>query len=74
MITGTANTSRNCTTMIIQVKTGIFISVMPGARMFRMVTIRFSAPVEDAMPVISSASVQKSMPWVGENTGPLLGE
>ena len=55
VMTGMANTSRNCTTRIIQVKIGIFIRVMPGARMLRMVTIRLSAPVSEAMPVICRA-------------------
>ena len=43
------------------------ISVMPGARMLSTVTIRLTAPASEAMPVISRPSVQKSMPWVGEN-------
>ncbi len=66
-MTGMANSSRSCTTSTIQVKTGIFISFMPGARMLRMVTIRLIAPVSEAMPVISRPSAQKSMPWLGEN-------
>ena len=57
----------------IQVKTGIFISVMPGARMFRQVTIRLIAPVSEAMPVMSRPMFQKSMPWVGEYATPLFG-
>ena len=62
VITGTANTSRNCTTKIIQVKIGMRISFMPGARMFRIVTMRLMEPVSDAMPVMSSDIVQKSTP------------
>ena len=42
-------------TRVIQVKIGIFISVMPGARMLRTVTIRLTAPVSEAMPVIMQA-------------------
>ena len=72
-MTGTANSSRNCTTRIIQVNTGIFMSVMPGARMLRIVTIRLIEPVSEAMPVMSRPSAQKSMPWVGENSGPVFG-
>ena len=45
VITGIANTSRNCVTSAIQVKTGIFIRLMPGARMLMIVTIRLIAPV-----------------------------
>ncbi len=47
-----ANSSRNCVTRLIQVNTGIFMSVMPGARMFKMVAIRLTAPTSEAMPVI----------------------
>ena len=46
--------------------TGIFMSVMPGARMLSTVTIRLTAPVSEAMPVMSRPRAQKSMPWVGE--------
>ena len=45
VMTGRANSSRNCVTSTIQLKIGIFISVMPGARRLRMVTIRLIAPV-----------------------------
>ena len=41
----------------IQVNTGIFISVMPGARMLSTVTIRLIAPVSEAMPVMQQADV-----------------
>ena len=67
VITGMANSSRNWTTRIIQVNTGMRISVMPGARMLSTVTIRLIAPVSEAMPVICRPSVQKSMPLLGEN-------
>ena len=73
VMTGIANSSRNCTTRIIQVKIGIFISFMPGARMLRMVTIRLIAPVSEAMPVICRPSTQKSMPWLGENSALAFG-
>ncbi len=73
VMTGMANTSRNCTTRTIQVKTGIFMSVMPGARMFRTVTMRLMELVSEASPVMSRAMAQKSMPWLGEKTGPVLG-
>ena len=51
-MTGTAKSSRNCTTRIIQVNTGILNRVMPGARMLSTVTIRFMAEISDAMPAI----------------------
>ncbi len=72
-MTGMAKTSRNCVTRIIQVKTGMRIRLMPGARMLRMVTIRLMAPVSEARPVICRARTQKSMPWVGEKATPVLG-
>ena len=68
-----ANNSRNWVTSTIHVKIGIFIKVMPGARMLMTVTIRLMALVSDAMPVICNPSVQKSMPFVGENGTDELG-
>ena len=47
---GIAKTVRNATTSIIHVNTGIRMSVMPGARMFRMVTMKLIADVVDPMP------------------------
>ncbi len=62
VMTGIANTSRNCTTSAIHVKIGIFIRLMPGARMLMTVTIRLIAPVSEAMPVICRPRPQKSTP------------
>ena len=73
VITGIAKSSRNCTTVIIHVKIGIFMSVMPGARMLSTVTMRLMAPVSEAIPAIWRPSAQKSTPWLGENTGPEFG-
>jgi hypothetical protein len=73
VMTGIAKSSRNCTTVTIQVNTGIFINVMPGARMFSTVTMRLIAPVRDAIPVICRPRAQKSTPWLGEKTGPEFG-
>ncbi len=53
VMTGRANTSRNCTMKVIQVNTGIFIRVMPGARMLSTVTVRLIAETVEAMPMIS---------------------
>ena len=66
VMTGMANSSRNCTTMTIQVKIGTFIRLMPGARMLMTVTMRLIAPVREAIPVIWRPSAQKSTPLVGE--------
>ncbi len=73
VMTGMANSSRNCMTSAIHVKIGMRMSVMPGARMLRTVTIRLTAPTCEATPVISRPSVQKSTPLVGENGTELFG-
>ena len=51
-MTGSEKTSRNCTTSLIQTNTGMRNSVMPGARMLRIVTTKFTAPAVEAMPMI----------------------
>ena len=51
-ITGIAKTKSNCTTNIIQVKTGILKRVIPGARMLKIVTVRLIPETSEAMPVI----------------------
>jgi hypothetical protein len=68
-----ANSSRNWVTSVIQVKIGIRMSVMPGARMLSTVTMRLTAPVNDAIPATMRPRFQKSMPWVGEKMTPLFG-
>ena len=54
MITGRLKASSSCTTSPIQTNTGIRNSVMPGARMFRIVTARLMAETVDAIPAIRS--------------------
>ena len=72
-MTGMANSSRNCVTRPIQVKIGMRIIVMPGARMLSTVTMRLTAPTSEATPVISRPSVQKFTPSDGENGVELFG-
>ena len=62
---GIANTVRNATTVIIQVNTGMRMSVMPGARMLRMVTMKLIADVVEPMPSSTMPTHQKSGPWPG---------
>ncbi len=50
--TGMANSNRNWVTRVIQVNTGIRMSVMPGARMLRTVVMRLTAPASEAMPAM----------------------
>ena len=52
VITGMANSSRNCTTSSIQVSTGMRNRVMPGARMLSTVVMRLMALTSEAMPAI----------------------
>ena len=67
VMAGKASTTRNCTTSDIQMKTGMRIRVMPGARMLTMVTMKLKPASMDAMPRICSPSIQKSMLWPAEN-------
>ena len=62
---GIANTVRNAVTSIIHTKTGIRMSVMPGARMLRIVTTKLTPDVTDPMPSITRPTAQKSGPWPG---------
>ena len=64
--TGMANSRRNWVTRVIQVKIGMRMRVMPGARMLSTVTIRLTAPASEAIPVMMRPRFQKSMPWLGE--------
>ena len=62
---GIANTVRKAVTSIIQTKTGMRMSVIPGARMFRIVTMKLMPEVTDPKPSITRPTVQKSGPWPG---------
>jgi hypothetical protein len=62
---GSANRVRNATTVIIHVKTGMRMSVIPGARMLMIVTMKLIADVVDPMPSITSPTAQKSGPRPG---------
>jgi len=45
----------------VQANIGIFISVMPGARMFRMVTMMLIEPMMDDAPRMCMAKMPASM-------------
>ncbi len=62
---GSANRVRNATTSIIQTNTGIRMSVMPGARRLRIVTMKLIAAVVEPIPSMISPTVQKSGPRPG---------
>ena len=59
---GIANSVRNAVTSIIHVNTGIRMSVMPGARSWRTVTMKLIADVVDAIPSMTMPTAQKSAP------------
>src|SRR5207248_499528 len=63
---GMANSSRKLTTRFIHTKTGIRMSVMPGARQFSVVTMELAAGVCEPISVMIRLMRQKSMPWPGE--------
>ena len=46
----------------VQQNIGIFISVMPGARMFRMVVMMLIAPMIELAPMMCRAKMARSMP------------
>ena len=64
---GMAKSSRNDDTSVIHTNTGIRNNVIPGARRFRIVTMKLTALTVDAMPRIWRPNTQKSMLWPGEN-------
>ena len=65
-MTGIAKMSRNDVTSVIHTNTGMRNSVMPGARMFRIVTMKLRPAAIEAIPRICRPKAQKSMPWPGE--------
>jgi hypothetical protein len=66
VMTGKASRSSTCVMKLIQVNIGMRMSFMPGARMLRMVTKKFTAAASDAMPRICRPSIQKSTCIPGE--------
>ena len=62
VIAGNANMISRETNNGIQVKTGMRIIFMPGARMLRIVATKFMAAPKDAMPRICRPRIQKSVP------------
>jgi len=55
--TGTASTSKNAVTSIPQTNRGILCKVMPGARMLKMVVMKFAAPKMEDAPARWSAKI-----------------
>ncbi len=69
--TGSDSTSRNAVTSTDQANSGILCSVMPGARMLKIVVMKLIAPRMDEAPATCSARMTKSIDGPGE---PVLDE
>ncbi len=67
-MTGNAVMMRNDVTRVIQLNTGRRIIFIPGARRFRIVTMKLKPAASEATPRICSPSSQKSMFGPGENS------
>ena len=63
--TGSASSSRNAVTRIDHTNSGILCSVMPGARMLKMVVMKLIAPRIDEAPARWSARIAKSIAGPG---------
>jgi len=61
-LTETPGSSKTIVINDIQQKMGIRMKLMPGARILRMVTKKFSAAASEATPSTCKPSIQKSMP------------
>ncbi len=55
---GKAKAIRTLVQSAVQVNSGIRISVMPGARLLRMVTMKLMPVSVEPMPLISTAQIQ----------------
>src|SRR5574342_645547 len=65
--TGITAISRYAVISQVHTNRGIFISVMPGARMLRMVVMMLIEPMIDDAPMMCNAKIARSMPgpiWV----------
>ena len=62
MSTGAASRARIDVTAIFHVKIGIRNIVMPGARILKMVTRKLIAPSDDAMVMMSTPMIHRSVP------------
>src|SRR5690606_19775200 len=64
--TGSVSSSRKAVTSTDQANSGILCSVMPGARMLKIVVMKLIAPRIDDAPAICSARIEKSVAGPGE--------
>jgi hypothetical protein len=68
--TGSDSSSKNAVTRIDQTKSGILCSVMPGARMLKIVVMKLMAPRIDEAPARCSEKIAMSIAMPGCPTGP----
>ena len=59
--TGSDSSSRNAVTSIAQANSGMRCSVMPGARMLKIVVMKLIAPRIDEAPATCSEKIARSM-------------
>ena len=64
--TGSDRSSRNTVTRIDQTNSGILCSVMPGARMLKIVVMKLIAPRIDEAPAMCSEKIARSIAGPGE--------
>ena len=57
-----ANSSRTLVTSVFQTNSGMRISVMPGARILKIVARKLIAPRTELMPSSTSDAIHRSMP------------
>jgi len=60
--TGRASSSRNAVTRIDHANSGMRWSVMPGARMLKIVVMKLMAPRIDEAPAMCSEKIARSIP------------
>ena len=63
--TGSDSSSRNAVTRIDQTNSGILCSVMPGARMLKIVVMKLIAPRIDEAPARCSEKIARSIDGPG---------
>ncbi len=63
--TGSDSSSRKAVTRTDQANSGILCSVMPGARMLKMVVMKLMAPRIDEAPAMCSDRITKSIAGPG---------
>ena len=62
MSTGVASRMSTAVTRTVQTKIGIRKSVMPGARILKIVVMKFTAPRIDAVPTSARPMIHRSVP------------